>query len=162
MTDRSADEAGKQRAVFLIPNWERAVVGNSFVRGQGFCFPICVPKSLFSAVNSRTTNYQPISSKIKSFDSQVSQQYQVSSKFPKKLIYAAWTLVTVTVTPAALNAWSGRYPDLAGKTGLFALLDRSRYEKCTTVHAVAGYTLTLTSLSLNYMPALFPLTVLSH
>ena len=35
---------------------------------QGFCFPICVPKSLFSAVNSRTTNYQPISNKVKSFD----------------------------------------------------------------------------------------------
>ena len=27
-----------------------------------------------------------------------------------------------------LNAWKGRYVDLAAKTGLFALLDRSRYE----------------------------------
>ena len=26
-----------------------------------------------------------------------------------------------------LNAWNGRYVDLAAKTGLFALLDRSRY-----------------------------------
>ena len=28
-----------------------------------------------------------------------------------------------------LNAWKGRYVDLAAKTGLFALLDRSRYAK---------------------------------
>ena len=27
-----------------------------------------------------------------------------------------------------LNAWNGRYVDLAGETGGFALLDRSRYE----------------------------------
>ena len=27
-----------------------------------------------------------------------------------------------------LNVWNGRYVDLAGKRGLFALLDRSRYE----------------------------------
>ena len=26
-----------------------------------------------------------------------------------------------------LNVWNGRYVDLAGKRGLFALLDRSRY-----------------------------------
>ena len=26
-----------------------------------------------------------------------------------------------------LNAWKGRYRDLAGETGVFALLDRSRY-----------------------------------
>jgi hypothetical protein len=27
-----------------------------------------------------------------------------------------------------LNVWNGRYVDLAGKRGLFALLDRSRYD----------------------------------
>ena len=27
-----------------------------------------------------------------------------------------------------LNAWNGRYIDVAAKTGLFALLDRSRYD----------------------------------
>ena len=32
-----------------------------------------------------------------------------------------------------VNAWSGRYVDLGPKTGLFALLDRSRYDTNITV-----------------------------
>ena len=31
-----------------------------------------------------------------------------------------------------LNAWNGRYVDLAAKLGLFALLDRSRYASVST------------------------------
>eukprot|EP01043_Picozoa_sp_COSAG02_P023037 COSAG02_NODE_1218_length_13814_cov_250.988844_4_plen_133_part_00 len=45
---------------------------------QGFCFPICVPKSPFLATNSQITNYQLITNKLEIFDSQVSQYYQVS------------------------------------------------------------------------------------
>ena len=36
-----------------------------------------------------------------------------------------------------LNAWNGRYIDLAGEIGVFALLDRSRYE----LGEIAGYAL---------------------
>ena len=38
-----------------------------------------------------------------------------------------------------LNAWSGRYVDLGPKTGLFALLDRSRYELRASVKGFLRY-----------------------